>query len=170
MAAQKSKGMLYGLGFLVLGIWGLVVYRLFSAVQGTDDVAVKVAPVPFTARQDLPAAMPDTFRLLTDYPDPFTGEAAIKPDTVKRRPVAAGGAISAAPPAVVMPNPLEQMKYLGFVSGGKDARQSVAIISHNGREKMMRIGDTLAGVRLLDIGLNAVRLKYRKEIRTLKTE
>jgi len=162
--------MLYGLGFLVLGIWGLIVYRLFSAVQGTDDVAVKVAPVPLAAKQDLPAAMPDTFRLLTDYPDPFTGEAAVKPDTVRRRPVAAGRAVSASPPAVVMPNPLDQMKYLGFVSGGKDARQSVAIISYNGQEKMMRQGDTLVGVKLLDFGLNAVRLKYRKEIRTLKTE
>jgi hypothetical protein len=165
---MKSKTLLYLLALLVLCIWGVIIYRIYLSVhdEGADDGEMASATV--VKKIKVPKLYPDTFKLMLDYPDPFTGEAIKAPDTVRRRTLVKeqpGPAVAAVP----VIDPVSQMKYLGFVSDDKGANR-VAIIGYQGSEKMLKEGDTLSKVKIINIGKEAVRVGYASKTRLLKTE
>ena len=73
------------------------------------------------------------------------------------------------PTLVQAPNPVLQMKYLGFVADGKGNRR-VAIMSYQGAEMMMNESDTLKGVKIMVIKKDAVLVRYHGKTTLIKTE
>jgi hypothetical protein len=165
---MKSKPLLYLLALLVLCIWGLIIYRIYLSVhdKGADDGETASATV--VKKIKVPKLYPDTFKLMLDYPDPFTGEAVKTPDTARRKALTKKE-LGLAVPATSVIDPVSQMKYLGFVSDGKGANR-VAIIGYQSSEKMLKEGDTLSKVKIIKIGKEAVRVAYGGKTRLLKTE
>ena len=164
---MKSKAAIYLLGLLVLGIWGVIVYRIYLSVHAAEHDA-GVFTTPPLKKEKVPRLYPDTFSLLLNYPDPFTGETMKTSDTVTlgtiiRRPP--GKVLLRAPAA----NPVSEMKYLGFVSDAKGSNR-VAVISFRGTEKMMKEGDTIQKVKILTIKKTGLVLQYHGKITTIKTE
>lgn len=166
---MKSKPVVYLLGFLVLCIWGVIVYRIFLSAHEEGDDRPLLADGGKPKKFSIPKLYPDTFKLLLNYPDPFTGALAKMPDTAGMRSrvkkIAAVGMLPVQP----MLNPVSQMKYLGFVADGKGNRR-VAIMSYQGAERMMKESDTLKGVKIMVIKKDAVMVQYHGKTTSIKTE
>ncbi|RYY12568.1 MAG: hypothetical protein EOO04_33410 [Chitinophagaceae bacterium] len=155
---MKSKPIIYLLSFSVLGIWGVILVRLYLSVSDNDDNVLPVAKVLTTPKAKVPKLYPDTFKLLLNYPDPFTGAATAATDTT-------GASTIRKSPHAVLPvvsevNPLQEMKYLGYVRDGR-GRNNVAIISQNGKERMMKLGDTIGGATLSNIDRKKIAVRYK---------
>ena len=161
---MKSKTIIYLLGFSVLCIWGIILFRIFLSMGdkgGETNLANKAMPVK---KAGIPKLYPDTFTLVMDYPDPFTGVVAISNDTSKIRVTQ-----HAAQPIEAQINPVHEMKYLGYVRNGQ-GRNGVAIISYNGKERMMEKGDTIVGATLTSIQRNMVGMRYKGRTTIIKAE
>ena len=165
---MKSKPVVYLLGFLVLCIWGVIVYRIFLSVHEEGDNRVQLSGGGEVKKISVPKLYPDTFKLLLNYTDPFTGALAKMPDTAgMKNPVKKISVL--VPPPVQAPNPVLQMKYLGFVADGKGNRR-VAIMSYQGAEMMMNESDTLKGVKIMVIKKDAVLVRYHGKTTLIKIE
>ena len=161
---MKSKAIIYLLGLSVLCIWGIILFRIFHSMGDNGDKA-NLANKPIPAKKaGVPKLYPDTFTLLMDYPDPFTGVVAIFSDTSK-----VSVTQPAAQPIEAQINPAQEMKYLGYVRSGQ-GRNGVAIISHNGKERMMKKGDTIGGATLTSIQSNMVGMRYKGRTIMIKAE
>lgn len=161
---MKSKAIIYLLGFSVLCIWGVILFRIFLSMGdngGEANLANKATPAK---KAGVPKLYPDSFTLLMDYPDPFTGVTAISIDTSKVSLSKPSGQ-----PIEAQINPVQEMKYLGYVRGGQ-GRNGVAIISYNGKERMMEKGDTIVGATLTLIQRNMVGMRYKDRTIMIKAE
>lgn len=164
---NPKKPLVYVLGLAVCCIWGLILYRVFAG-QGNDGDEGRIMPVAQgNAKRPLPRQFPDTASLLLNYPDPFTGEVPVVRDTLKIK--AGGRIIPAPPPEAPPPDPMEQVKYLGFVADGKGSRR-LAIVSYQGQEKMLKEGDTIGAVRIMTIKKDAILLRHGQKMKLIKTE
>jgi len=163
---MKSKSIVYLLVFSVLGIWGVILFRVFLSISDKDNDVMYRASVLPSRKTDVPKLYPDTFKLLMNYRDPFTGTPAIKKDTSninsRKMPLTS----LPLPPEI---NPAGQMKYLGYVRDRRE-KNSVAIISYNGKEKMMKKGDTIGGVTLTAIQKQGVMMRFKGKMITIKAE
>lgn len=165
---MKSKPVIYLLGFMVLCIWGIIVYRIYVSVHGDATDGLPISRTEKLKKEKVPKLYPDTFKLLLDYPDPFTGAAARKPAAI--RPLArVSGVVPLLKPAIPALNPVQQLKYLGYVANGKGDRL-VAIVSYQGKEKMMKEGDTLKQMKVLKIKKDAVMVSYQGKKALIKTD
>ncbi|WP_285060252.1 hypothetical protein [Pedobacter ginsengisoli] len=165
---MKSKPLVYLLGFLVLCIWGVIVYRVFLSVREKGSDRLQLASTGKINKVPVPKLYPDTFKLLLNYPDPFTGALAKMPDTAGIKNLVGKTTVPGAAP-VQAPDPVLQMKYLGFVADGRGNRR-VAIMSYQGAEMMMHESDTLKGVKIMVIKKDGVLVRYHGKTTLIKTE
>jgi len=166
---MKGKPLVYLLGFLVLCIWGMVLYRVFVSVHeetGIQSDLIATAPLKKSA---LPKLYPDTFRLILDYPDPFSGAPVKLPDTSSQKKAALRPDHQLLQPVPIPQNPVQLLKYLGFVSDGKGS-QRVAIVSFQGTERLLKEGDTLKRIKVINIKKNVLVLSYQGKTTSIKTE
>jgi len=161
---MKSKNMVYFLGFIVLGVWGMVLHKIFLAVQDKDEVEL-VVNTRMANKLSVPYQYPDTFKLLLNYPDPFTGQIQKVADTAIK--------LTKQPrKEIIVPvvlNPFAEVKYLGFVSNGSGQRR-VAILSYKGEEKLLKEGEMLHNIKVLKIENNTVKVSNKGTIKLLKKE
>ncbi|MBQ4279826.1 MAG: hypothetical protein IJC16_07735 [Rikenellaceae bacterium] len=131
---MRSRGMTYVLLAVVLGIWGVVAWKLFFARPDSPAVPETVA-VPKTKALQTEA---DTLRL--DYCDPFLRATAVRPATDRSVTVAPIQG-NAAAPAVEPP----AFTYTGMIRKG---RTPYFLFLVNGIQEMIRPGGSLGEYRL----------------------
>ncbi len=153
---MKSKPVTYMLIAVVLVIWGVILWKVFSP----KDDSAPLPPPQKRAETTAPAA--DT--LLLDYRDPFLGATAKKP--------AAKPAVTtrvAAPPPPEPPPPVEhRLRYMGSISRGG---VPYGLVEINGTLHTIRRGETADGYRLETVWQDSVKLRWKNEniIRQLGT-
>lgn len=157
---MKNKKATYILLPAVLGIWGLVIYKVF-AVSNSDT---PIPPYPDTSNTKAEAInRADTFSLLASYPDPFLEAVkevkhSSKPLAAKKEPVKPVAAVKTAWPAVT---------YSGMVRNQKSDKQLV-MVSVNGSSNVMKVGDVVEGLALVRIFRDSIELQMGKERRFVK--
>jgi hypothetical protein len=161
---MKSKNMVYFLGFVVLGVWGVILQKIFLAMQIKEEGEV-IVNTTMPNKLSVPYQYPDTFKLLLNYPDPFTGQVQKLADTaIKQRKQAIKEVLIAAIPSI-----LNEVRYLGFVANGSGKRR-VAILSYKGQERILKEGDMLLNIKVLKVENNTVKLSSNGTIKLLKKE
>jgi len=161
---MKNKKLTYFLGFLVVVVWGLVIYRIVGAVRTVDDDSAPVsAPAAKEVYNDY-AVPKDTTRLLLNYPDPFAVKK--QKDTV---------ALSTK--KNVLTKPLTQpfkpamnwsfIQYTGYVRN-PGAKNLVALVSINGKSWMMVEGETEEQVKLLRNLQDSIQINYNGKTTYIK--
>lgn len=155
---MKSKTTLWILIPAVLGIWGAIGWQVYAAMKGDDDNVGAVHGSPFTVPGS-PAAIPDTFSLLLDYPDPFAVQSAKPKVNVK-----AQSQITQPKTAALVPEPTQwpNIVYSGLVkqpSGGK----MLGFLSVNGVSYFVKEGDEVGGVRVDNIAANQITVQWNRE-------
>lgn len=149
---MKNKKFTYVLGFVVLVVWGLIIYRIVGSMGTEDDAspsqAVSVKKEPYND-YTLPK---DTTRLTLNYRDPF-GLVKFK-DTVKA-PVRKDAAPSIVKPATNW----SFIKYSGYIRN-PGSKQLIALLQINGKSADMKEGETIDKVKLLKNMQDSVKVLY----------
>jgi hypothetical protein len=152
---MKNKKLTYFLGFAVLVIWGLIIYRVIGAFNSDDDQAT-TAPVSRKKEPFNDYAVPkDTTRLILNYRDPF-GLIPFK-DTVK----AVSHERMARNITVAAATAMNWgfIKYSGYIRNPR-SKQLIALVQINGKSADMREGDVVDKVKLLKNMQDSVKVLF----------
>ncbi|MDB5137823.1 MAG: hypothetical protein JWP37_4426 [Mucilaginibacter sp.] len=141
---MKNKKLTYLLGVIVLAVWGMIIYRIFAAVGGSDDniqtTAIKTVKEPYNDF-NIPK---DTTHLLLNYRDPFglikfkdTTETIVGKHNNGNIPLMAKPAIN-----------WNFIQYSGYIRNPA-SKKLIALVSINGKNEMLSEGDTRDHVKLI---------------------
>jgi hypothetical protein len=156
---MKSKKLVYGLLILVLLIWGIIAYRIVSALKKD-----KPAVMPANKAHALIKSDTETkdFEIVANYRDPFLGQL-VKKET--------GKVISTVKPApkkipvstLVWP----QIKFGGIIRN-QQSKQPLALVTINGKEKIMKEKETVFEITLSKIYRDSAEFDYQKEKKIIR--
>jgi len=150
---MKNKKLTYFLIFIVLVVWGMIIYRIFDAAGGDDD-ATAIASVKSVKEVYNDFTIPrDTTKLLLNYRDPF-GLVKFK-DTV-------GPPVVHHPKSKVtlMSKPAMNwgfIQYSGYIRN-PSSKKLIALVSING--EMLAEGDTKDQVKLLRNLIDSIKVSF----------
>jgi hypothetical protein len=152
---MKNKKLTYFLIAIVLGVWGLILYRIFDAVGATDD-----APMPVATKQGKEVfndfSIPkDTAKLLLNYRDPF-GITKPKDTTIKISGEISRKNISTTPKPVMN---WSFISYSGYVRN-PTSKKLIALVSINGQNITLAEGETKNQVKLLKNLRDSIKISY----------
>jgi len=152
---MKNKKLIYFLIIVVLGVWGIIIYRVFSAIGNGDDDAATPAVKPIKEAFNDYAIPKDTTKLLLNYRDPF--------GLVKQKDTA-GTVIH----AVKRMNSTVNIKpainwsfitYSGYIRN-PSTKRLVALVSVNGQNLTLAEGETKNQVKLLRNLRDSIKVSY----------
>ncbi len=152
---MKNKKFTYFLGFAVLIVWGLIIYRIVGTIDTGDDTAI-IAPVLTKKEPFNDYAVPkDTTRLTLNYRDPFgliqfrdTVKAVSHERTMHNITLAAASAINWG-----------FIKYSGYIRN-PGSKQLIALVQINGKSADMREGDVVDKVKLIKNMQDSVKVFF----------
>lgn len=151
---MKNKTKTYTLLALVLGIWGIIGYRIVSTINpSTPDMVQQGFEVAFKPKATIEA---DTFSIQIVNRDPFLGTLLIKkkPKKTYKKP--------AQPKVVWLP-----VLYHGSISK-QNTKTKVFIVSINGQQNLMKIGQTIHEVKLIKGNSHNVTVTYKRARKTIQ--
>lgn len=165
MQPVKNKKLTYLLICAVAIIWGIVVYRLFFAEDPESDMPAfsqrKEAHEPF----DKYVSKNDTFHLALNYRDPFLGkmyvakESTVKDSTIRHKVKP----FKEPPPAIDW----SVIKYSGYITNPV-TKKMVAIVTVEGRERMLAVGESLSGVKLIKNNRDSILVNWHGQLKYIK--
>lgn len=163
---MKNKKATYVLGFAVLVVWGLILYRVFYPGEENSEKGFGNMPPVYPKEALNDYSIPsDTARLRLNYPDPFGGPPP--PDTA-RPPVIKLPGYSTRPVMPIKP-PVQDwgfIRYAGFVKN-PGSKRLVAMINIRGKDLMMSEGETAEDVRLLKNLQDSIKVLYKGKPKTI---
>ncbi|GAB3909911.1 hypothetical protein [Mucilaginibacter boryungensis] len=156
---MKSKKMTYVLGLLVLVVWGMIIYRIFTSIADHDDSkTASTAQSTIKEPYNDYSATKDTGKLMLNYRNPFS---AVAKDTV----------VLPKLKSLINPKNLPQtvvnwgfIKYSGFIRNPK-SNKLIALMVVNGKNIMLAEGETAEDVKLLKNFKDSVKISYKNKTR-----
>ncbi|MEO7215185.1 hypothetical protein [Mucilaginibacter sp.] len=155
---MKNKKLTYVLIVAVAAVWGLILYRVFDAASGDDEMVAPTQQVTKKEAYNDYQIKPDTSHLLLNYRDPFglvkfrdTVNAKITPSKLSR--------------AITLPKPEINwgfVKYAGFIAN-PGSKKMIAILTINGKSVMLAEGESADEVKLLKNLRDSVKILYRNK-------
>lgn len=133
----------YVLGGIVLFVWGMIVYKLFSTTSSLDNnESFAMHPVGFHQEK---VTLVETFEISGDYRDPFLGTTRKK---IKKK------VKKVEKEVVVFP----KIQLMGKISGKK---HSVYMIKINNSQYFFKLKEVNEGVKLLEADDKKVTIVYK---------
>jgi hypothetical protein len=151
---MKNKKLTYFLIFVVALVWGLIIYRIFAAASGDDDIIPVTSGKPAKEVYNDFSIPKDTTKLLLNYRDPF-GLVPFK-DTTKMIPVHQHTiALSKPVPAINW----SFIQYSGYIRN-PTSKKLIALVIINGKNEMLSEGDTKEQVKLLKNLRDSIKISF----------
>jgi len=175
----KSKRAIYLLLPLVIAVWGLIVWRIWSAAS---EPVMRSEGVAVDALRDSVAAARIRFpKLLLNYTDPFKASAGYRSSQAATITRGASLSVVALPHArqvssvnfrfpiqpatttapVAAPINWPRINYLGIIAHANGQAQ-VALLTINGESEIIRIGKTAQGIQVLNIYRDSITVSFTK--------
>ncbi len=162
---MKNKKLLFLLIPATLLLWGMILYKIFSAVSGGDNNIGQNQEVvtPIDSNEQL---LTDTFSIHPTNRDPFLGKMN------KTISTHTGG--SSSPKTVITPKstlapPSINSTFPKIIYGGliknKQSNKQLVLIQINGQSNIMKIGEIFNEVELTKVFRDSIEVKFRKEKR-----
>ncbi len=159
-----KKKLTYPLLVAVLFIWGWIFYKVLSASGDQYTPTSETIAKPSLS----PKPEPDeasSYEINGKYRDPFLAD---EHTVVAKEEELAGGMIQENMPQVEeLYVDWSQIKYVGEVNG-KAAKKQVVIVNINGRDRMMKVGETSDGVTLLQHTSVYIKVRYQGKQHTIQ--
>jgi len=152
---MKSKKLTYFLIAIVLGVWGLILYRIFDAVGDNDDAVATVAVKQQKEAFNDFILPKDTVKLLLNYRDPF---GITKPRDTTVRVSKTISLKSTAAPAKPAMN-WSFISYSGYIRN-PSSKKLIALVSINGQNVTLAEGETKSQVKLLKNLRDSIKISY----------
>lgn len=164
---MKNKKQIYILLPVVLLVWGIIGYRIFSAMSGDSDEPVSFNS-PTSAWVDN-AEVDVDYELNLDYSDPFLKNTARwKSSSVQSNnpnKVVVKPKIKKVVKAIPLAWPA--IRYNGLIRKTND-KSTLYIIEINGRSNFMSLGEELEQLKLLKAYRDSIQVEFQgKEKRTI---
>ena len=154
---MKNKKMTYFLGFVVIIVWGMVIYRLFDAAGGSDDDAVPAVSSNFKKEPYNDFVIPkDTTRLLLNYRDPF---GLVKQKDTAAISVKRSVHTSIIPASVKPAFNWGFIQYSGYVRN-PGSKKLVTLVSINGQNEMLTEGEIKNQVKLIKNLGDSIKISF----------
>jgi len=157
---MKNKKLTYFLIFIVLSVWGMILYRIFDAEGVGDDTTQAVITKPAKEPYNDFTIPKDTTKLLLNYRDPF-GLVKFK-DTVALT-------VSSHHKGTVQLNPKPAInwsfiQYSGYIRN-PSSKKLIAFVSINGKNETFAEGDTKDQVKLIKNLRDSIKISYNGQIK-----
>ena len=153
---MKNKKLIYFLGFVVVMVWGIIIYRIIDASSGSDDPVPVASNTPEKEAYNDFAVAKDTTRLLLNYRDPFglikqkdTVSLAVKKSyhksivSMPQKPVFNWGFI----------------QYSGYIRN-PGSRKLITLININGKNEMLSEGESRDNVKLIKNLKDSIKISF----------
>ncbi|MGK6353198.1 hypothetical protein [Parapedobacter sp. DT-150] len=152
-----NKKLTYPLLVLVLILWGVIFYRIFSGWSDEESAM----PLPQRLAERVAPERPVDDSLLLDYRDPFLDNVDGETPMMTEDSLAMAYEYVEETPYVDW----SQVQYLGSVNstGGK----AVALVSINGKEYMLKPGETVDGYTLVGQVGSSIAVRYQGQVGTI---
>ena len=154
--------MVYFLGFAVVVVWGLIIYRVCISVGGGDDIAVASPKVKHEPYNDF-AIKKDTTHLLLNYHDPF---GLIKEKDTVTAPIGAvrhkNSAVTALLPAINW----GLIKYSGYIKNPM-SKKLLTLLNINGHSITLAEGESAENVKLIKNLRDSVKVRFNGKIKCI---
>jgi type II secretory pathway component PulC len=158
---MKNKKMTYVLLPLVMIVWGIVFFKIFSAIKPSSAA---VSDMNIIKRGDDSSLFKvDTFSIVNNYRDPFNN----KPSTTNKSGTSHN--VPVKKKVVVTNTPLKwpEIVYNGIIKN-KNSPQQLVMVKINGASNFMTKGENIAGVQLLKVYKDSIVICYSGEKRTVR--
>lgn len=165
MQGVKGKKFTYLLIGAVGIVWGVIVYKVFFNSSG-DNYELKMGSGPIQHEvYDQYVVSKDTFTLALNYRDPFLGtmEAAALP--VKKGLPIISADFSPRPVKPIID--WNSIKYSGYILNPL-TKSPASIVTVRGIEKMMTVGETFEGVKLIRNKKDSILVSWQGKEKYIK--
>lgn len=158
---MKNKSVTYLLIGVVVLIWGLVVYRIFSAVSEGESGSSPIAT--FKSEKKAKVVQDDTFELILDYRDPFLGKISVasflEGEVQQTRKTQKKQSFS-APIAPTSAIDWSFVTYLGAINSKKPGKE-IGMFRLHGNEVMMKVKESRGEITVLKITKDSAYIQYQ---------
>lgn len=145
---KKSKNVKILLPIVII-IWGILFYKIYDAFRPSAKNIKTSPPESYIPSQKIEK---DTFSLLPLFSDPFLGTLYVKKAEVPSK----GITLKKKVEETVWP----EITYLGVVSD-KEASISVFILQIQGQQFLVKKGDTIQDIQLINGSNSSVALRHK---------
>ena len=152
----KNKKFTYVLLVLVLIIWGVIFYKVYSNFGGKKQFEKILPQVIIT---DEKGQNDSIFTLVLDYPDPFLKGIGL-PDHTSLNSLSKSSTIKQNP---VWP----QIEYRGLLSIS-NKKESTGLLKVQNLDCLVKSGKVYSGVKIRSITKDSIFLEYLKQSRWLR--
>lgn len=152
---------------VVILIWGLVIYKIFSYTDGSSDV--NTIPV-FTRQKETVKLEKDTFSIIAKYKDPFLGknfsiyEEDYSDDNETQTE-------KVKVPEIKKEEPKINIKWPSIIYGGiiynAKTKKSVGLVKINNRDYLGNKGNMLEEVEIIEMYNDSIKVKYSEQTKTI---
>lgn len=167
---MKNKKMTWLLLLSVAAVWGIIFYRIFTAVDSQETLIPKTSFSKSSYESLDDYKMKDSFRLSLHYRDPFLG-GEVKPEK-------ALDITSAAQPGndfrINSPAPAPEVnwlvvRYTGYIVN-REMKRIVAIMNINSKEYMLSEGQKAQGVVIIRNYKDSVKVSYQGKTKFIRIQ
>ncbi|MBT1710553.1 hypothetical protein KK062_20075 [Fulvivirgaceae bacterium PWU5] len=160
MEFLKNKKLLI-LSVLVVGIWGIIGYRIYDQMQDDAPVAVRPSRTPVQT-----VAETNTYTLSLSYPDPFLRQQ-VKPVVAVKKSVApkVQRPVVATAPSVMINWSL--LQYRGMISNAT-RKKKTAIVQYSGKDYIVGEGEEIDGFKVLEVHADSIRFGMDSQTKYIK--
>ncbi|MBK1442521.1 hypothetical protein JHJ32_21155 [Parapedobacter sp. ISTM3] len=155
-----KRKLTYPLLALAVLLWGAIFYRVFSGL-GDENNVMPLPPV-MPPKQTAERAPTDD-SLLLDYRDPFL-ESVPETYGMEADDIPMEGEYEYVEEVPYID--WAQVQYLGSVNNSASGR-TIALVSINGKEYMLKPGDGAEGFTLLTLARNAITIGHQGQVGTI---
>lgn len=165
---MKNRKYVYVLLPLALLVWGLVIYEVTEAMEAP----VSSGPATSAARSapNSGSQEPEAFELLVNYRDPFLSKSSgsrevRQPVKNLQRPRPVQEASIPQPTAETIEWPA--IVYKGYIEN-RQTKSSIAMLQVGGEDHLVAEGQKVAGIKLLQVLPDSVKVVFRKQQKYFK--
>lgn len=154
---EGKKIPVYLLVALVLSIWGMIIYRITSSIDHVSDGQLTNSGLE-EGKARIPLIQPDTFSMLTNYPDPFEERSIAPANQVK--PVLKQARVSA---------PILTIRYVGYIKN-EVGKKRIALIHKEGKDFFMEEGASLRKMKLIAVWRDSIKVSHKGHVFFIKRD
>lgn len=151
---MKNKKLTYFLGLAVLVVWGIIIYRIFSAATAGDDDSPAIAARPLKEAFNDFTIPKDTTHLLLNYRDPF---GLVKQKDTTR--TVAKRLVNRQLIVPVRPFDWGFIHYSGYMLNPA-TKKLIALVSINGQNTTLSEGQTKYEVKLIKNLRDSIKISF----------
>ncbi|MDN3588079.1 hypothetical protein QWY86_15455 [Pedobacter aquatilis] len=161
---MKTKSTVYVLIACVAAVWGIIFFKVFTGISGEEEGQVTQERAKKIEYFNLVDHREEISELESASRDPFKGleYKQQENDLTVEKP----GLV----PAPVMPLAAKPqvnwsgIYYRGYISN-PGSKQKIAMLSVNGKEAMLSVGESFGGVKLLAYATDSVKVSYQQAVK-----